>query len=40
MGLFKFRVYITDKPNLHQYFDDFHKQYEKGNRGIWGDWRV
>jgi hypothetical protein len=38
MGITKFRVYISEKPNLHQYFDDFLDQYEKGNRGEWGTW--
>ena len=38
MGLAKFREYLLDKPNLHQYFADFQDQYSKGNRGEWGKW--
>jgi hypothetical protein len=38
MGLAKFRTYISEKPNLYQYFADFTTQYEKGNRGEWGKW--
>lgn len=33
-GLSKFRKYISDSPNLHQYLNDFVDQYKKGNRGI------
>jgi hypothetical protein len=38
MGLTKFRTYISEKENLHQYFADFTDQYAKGNRGEWGKW--
>ena len=37
-GLAKFRNYISDKPNLHQYFDDYLTQYQRGNRGEWNTW--
>jgi hypothetical protein len=37
-GLAWFRNYITEKPNLHQYFEDYQTQYAKGNRGKWGHW--
>lgn len=39
MGLAKFRMYISEKENLHQYFADFQDQYAKGNRGEWGCWK-
>jgi hypothetical protein len=39
MGLAKFRVYISEKEVLHQYFADFQDQYAKGNRGEWGCWK-
>ena len=39
MGLTKFRTYISEKPNLHQYFADYQNQYAKGNRGEWGTWK-
>ena len=37
-GLAKFRDYISEKENLHQYFADFQTQYAKGNRGEWNKW--
>ena len=37
-GLAKFRDYISEKENLHQYFADYQDQYAKGNRGEWGTW--
>jgi len=39
MGLAKFRMYISEKENLHKYFADFQDQYAKGNRGEWGCWK-
>ena len=38
-GLAKFRNYISEKENLHQYFADYMDQYAKGNRGEWGCWK-
>ncbi len=39
MGLTKFRIYISEKVVLHQYFADFQDQYAKGNRGEWECWK-
>ena len=38
MGLSKFQEYMSKSPSLHIYFDDFVKQYTKGNRGEIGKW--
>jgi hypothetical protein len=39
-GLKWFRSYIAQHNFKEQLLRDFYTQYEKGNRGIWGDWRV
>ena len=39
-GLQKFRLYLTKYKLDDKLLQDFYTQYEKGNRGTKGDWRV